>query len=178
MNEQVLINEPAVTPASVGVRFGIMTGFASIIFSLVLYLTGLHLNKGVSYLGTIIPIIGIVMAYRYYKRENHGFMSYGQGLGTGTILATVSGVLSGVFTYIYLKFVDSNIIQQIRNASIEEMENKGMSDEQIEQATSMTEKFTTPEMMLVFGVVGAVILGFILSLIIAAIMKRNRPEFE
>ncbi|KAA3435910.1 DUF4199 domain-containing protein [Rufibacter hautae] len=178
MNEQAIMQEPTVTPASVGIRYGIMTGFASIIFSLVLYLTGLHLNKGVTYLGTIIPIVGIILAYRYYKKENGGFMSYGQGLGTGTILATVSGVLSGIFTYIYLKFIDSNIIEQIRNASIEEMENKGMSDEQIEQATSMTEKFTTPEMMFLFGIVAAVILGFILSLIIAAIMKRSRPEFE
>lgn len=74
--------------------------------------------------------------------------------------------------------MDANIIQQIRNASIEEMESKGMSDEQIEQATSMTEKFTSPEMMLVMGFIGAIILGFILSLVIAAIMKRNRPEFE
>ncbi|WP_181309063.1 DUF4199 domain-containing protein [Rufibacter sp. XAAS-G3-1] len=172
------MNEQTVTPGSVGVRYGIMTGFASIIFSLVLYLTGLHTNKMVSYLGMIIPIVGIVMAYNYFKKENNGFMSYGQGLGTGTILSAVSGVLSGIFTYIYLKFVDANIIQQIRNASIEEMESKGMSDEQIEQATSMTEKFTSPEMMLVMGFIGAIILGFILSLVIAAIMKRNRPEFE
>ncbi|GGK89528.1 DUF4199 domain-containing protein [Rufibacter glacialis] len=172
------MNEQTVSPGSVGVRYGIITGFVSIIYSLILYMTGLHLNKGLSYLGTVIPIVGIIMAYLYYKKENGGFMSYGQGLGTGTILAAVSGVLSGTFTYIYLKFIDGNILEQIRNASIEEMENKGMSDEQIEQAASMTEKFTTPEMMLIMGVVGAVLLGFILSLLIAAVMKRNRPEFE
>ena len=130
------MNEQTVSPGSVGVRYGIITGFVSIIYSLVLYMTGLHLNKGLSYLGTIIPIVGIVMAYLYYKRENGGFMSYGQGLGTGTILATVSGVLSGTFTYIYMKFIDGNILEQIRNASIEEMENKGMSEEQIEQAAT------------------------------------------
>ncbi|MBC3540755.1 DUF4199 domain-containing protein [Rufibacter sediminis] len=178
MNEQAIMHEPAVTPSSVGIRYGVITAFISIIFSLILYVTGLHTNKGLSYASMIIPIIGIVLAYNYFKKENGGFMSYGQGLGTGTIVTAVSGVLSGLFTYIYLKFVDPNVLEQIRNSSIEEMENKGMSDEQIEQAVSMTEKFTTPEMMLVMGLIGAVILGFFLSLIIAAIMKRSRPEFE
>ncbi|RNI30330.1 DUF4199 domain-containing protein [Rufibacter immobilis] len=172
------MNERTVTPGSVGVRYGIITGFISIIFSLILYVTGLHTNKAVTYIGMIIPIAGIVLAYNYFKKENNGYMSYGQGLGIGTLLATVSGVLSSIFAYIYLKFIDPNIIEQIRNSSIEEMERNGMSDEQIEAATSMTEKFTTPEMMFIFGLIGAVFLGFIFSLIIAAIMKRNRPEFE
>lgn len=172
------MQEQAPTPASVGIRYGIITGFVSIIFSLILYMTGLHLNKGLSYLGMIIPVVGIVLAYKHFKSENAGYMSYAQGLGLGTTLAVVAGVLSSIFTYIYLKFIDGSIIEQIRNASVEELEKNGMSDEQIEQAMSMTESFTSPEMMFVFGIVGAAFWGFIVSLIVAAIMKNSRPEFE
>jgi phage shock protein PspC (stress-responsive transcriptional regulator) len=32
--------------------------------------------------------------------------------------------------------------------------------------------------MVVFAVLGGLVFGFLLSLIISAIMKRNRPEFE
>ncbi|GAB2544448.1 DUF4199 domain-containing protein [Rufibacter soli] len=172
------MEEQTVTPASVGIRYGLITGFISIIYSLLLFVTGLHLNKGFSYLAILIPIVGIVFAYRNFKNENGGFMSYGQGLGTGTILGAVSGVMSSIFSYIYIKFIDGSIMEQIRNGSIEEMEQKGLSDEQIDNAIKITEKFSTPEMMFLFGLIGAVFMAFLISLIVAAVMKNNRPEFE
>jgi hypothetical protein len=32
------------------------------------------------------------MAMNAYKKENNGFMSYGQGLGIGTLMSAVSGL--------------------------------------------------------------------------------------
>ncbi|MTI21229.1 DUF4199 domain-containing protein, partial [Fulvivirga sp. RKSG066] len=58
------------------------------------------------------------------------------------------------------------------------MQESGMSDDQIDQAMSMTETFTSPELMAVFGILGGLFFGFIISLIISAFTKNSNPELE
>ncbi|PIQ19874.1 MAG: DUF4199 domain-containing protein, partial [Cytophagales bacterium CG18_big_fil_WC_8_21_14_2_50_42_9] len=79
---------------------------------------------------------------------------------------------------IYLKFIDSELIQRMQEKQYMEMERRGMTDEQIEQATQMSQKLTSPEMMVIWAIIGTLLMGFILSLIIAAITKNTRPDFE
>ncbi|WP_207436369.1 DUF4199 domain-containing protein [Sabulibacter ruber] len=172
------MNEQTVTPGSVGVRYGIITGFISVLYSLILFITDLNTNPVLSNLSLLILLGGIIMAYVYFKKENMGFMSYGQGLGIGTLLSAISGLLSGIFVYIYVEFIDTGLVERMRNIQIEKMEEQGLSDEQIEQAMAMAEKFTGPLMMLVVTIIASAFFGFVFSLIVAAIMKRNRPEFE
>ena len=64
------------------------------------------------------------------------------------------------------------------NLTRSRMEEKGMDDAQIDQAMAMVEKFSGGALSTVFAVLGALLIGFILSLIISAITKNPRPEFE
>ena len=59
-----------------------------------------------------------------------------------------------------------------------DMEERGMSDAQIEQAMQMTEAFTSPAALTIIGVIVSVIFGFILSLIVTAFTKNSNPELE
>ena len=57
------------------------------------------------------------------------------------------------------------------------MEEQGrLSEEQIDQAMEMTAKFMTPEMMLIFGIVGGVIMGLIVALIVTIFTQKKNPE--
>lgn len=178
MNDTTVHHETHASPTSVALRYGLITGFLTIIYTLILYVTELNTNTGLSWLGMLIPVIGIVLAYNAFKKENGGFMSYGQGLGIGTLLATISGLLGAIFNYVYTNFIDTNVMARMREAQVVEMEKKGLSDEQIEQALGMADNFTSPIMLLIIGVLGGAFIGFLISLIVSAIMKNNRPEFE
>ncbi|MDX5346604.1 MAG: DUF4199 domain-containing protein [Hymenobacteraceae bacterium] len=172
MNEHV---EPSVS--SVALRYGIITGLVLVIFTLILLLTDMSGEPSISWLAYLIIIGGIVLGMKHFRAENGGFMSYGQGLGLGTLLSVIAGGLAGITTYVYIKFIDSSSVGKILEKQRLDLEERGMDDDQIEQTMAMTEKFTNPEMMLVFTILIYLMVGFILSLIIAAIMKRNRPEF-
>ena len=163
---------------TVAVRYGIITGIVTVIYSLILYMTELNNNKWLSFISTAILIVGIVLAHRYFKSLNSGYMSYGQGLGIGSLLSVIVGVFSGIFMYVYLKFIDSTVIERMQEAQYIEMEKRGMSEEQMEQAIQLSQKMTGPEMMVVWAILGTLFFGFILSLIISAITKHTRPEFE
>lgn len=172
------MNEKQASVSSVGFRYGLFTGLVSIVYSLILFLADLNLNRGLGAISYVILIIGIVLAYREFKKENLGYMSYGQGLGIGTLLGIITGVMSGIFIYVYVSFVDPTFLEKVREAQIIELERQNYSDEQIEQALAMAERFTGPAMMAIFAVVGSIILAFLFSLVIAAIMRNSRPDFE
>ncbi len=53
------------------------------------------------------------------------------------------------------------------------LEAQGLSEEQIQQGMNMTKKFTTPPMILLFTLLGMTFFGTILSLVAAAIAKKN-----
>jgi hypothetical protein len=86
--------------------------------------------------------------------------------------------MGGLFSYIYIKFVDSTMMTKIIEMQRLELEKRNMSDEEIEQAIEMSSSFTTPEMILVMSIIGFFFTGFLISLVVAAAMRNARPEFE
>lgn len=135
-------------------------------------------NRALTSLAFVILIVGIVLGMKDYRAQNNTFMSYGQGLGIGSLISAIVGLIGSMFSMFYLEFIDNTIIKQSMDKAREDMETRGMDDAQIDQAMSMTEKFMTPGIMFAMGVLSYVIIGFIISLIIAAIMRKDKPVFE
>ncbi len=115
----------------------------------------------------------MVFAHKAFKEGGDGFMSYGQGLGIGTLISLISGLLSSAFMFIYIKFVDDSMIAQIKEQQISGMEEEGMSDAQIESAMEIASVFLTPGMIAIIGVVVFVFIGFVISLIVCSIMLQQ-----
>ena len=168
--------ENKATVPSLAIRYGLITGLVLIIYSAVLQITGLATNQVLGYVSYLFLIGGIIMAIKGFKNSNDGYMSFAQGLGLGSILSGIAGLLSAIFMYVYIKFIDNSFIEKIQEIQIAAMEEKGMSDEEIDQAMEIAGKFMTPEIMFIFGILGMLFIGFILSLIISAIMKNEKPE--
>ena len=167
-----------VTTTAVGIRYGLLTGLVSIIFSFLLFATAQEGNMALSMLGMVIWIVGLVLAQRFFKASNGGFMSYGQGLGIGTVLSAVSGTMGALFRYVYMEFIDPSSAQRAVDLARTKMEAQGMDDAQIDQGIAMSQKFSSGPIGLAMGIVFSIVIGFVLSLIISAIIKNNRPEFE
>ena len=172
------INATPVTTTSVGLRYGLLTGLVSIIFSFILFVT--HADQSpVRWLALGILVGAMVMAHNAFKQGNGGFMNYSQGLGIGVIMGGISGVLSTAFNFLYMTFIDPEYMGRIMETTRAKMEEKGgMSDEQIDQAIKMVQKFSSGGWMVLFGVVGSVLFGFLIALVISAITKNSKPEFE
>lgn len=161
-----------------GLRIAFITSLILIIYSMILQLTGLAANQYLGYVNHLIIIGGIIWAHKSYKEMGDGYMTYGQGLGLGVVVSGVSGTISILFLYLYIKFIDDSMIGLIMEQARRDMESKGMGDDEIEQAMAVTEKMMTPEMIVVFGILAALLFGFIFSLIISAFTKNNNPEVE
>ncbi|MEQ8238419.1 MAG: DUF4199 domain-containing protein [Cyclobacteriaceae bacterium] len=167
-----------VSVKSVAIKYGLINAFLSIIFFLAVDLAGQAGNQSLSWFGIVISGAVIYFAHREFLSGGDNYMSYSQGLGIGTLLSLVNGVISGLFTYLYVTFVNTSFIDAVREKSRMDLEEQGLSDAQIDQAMSFSESFTTPIALAIIGIISSVFLGFIISLIISAITKKNRPEFQ
>lgn len=169
---------PAATPVSVGIRYGILTGLAMIIVSVLLNVTEQEQGPG-KWLTTVILIGGIFLAHKYYKQVHNGYLNYGQGVGIGAILSGVAAILNAISSYIYINFVDPGMAERILNKAQADMEARGgMSDADIERAIAWTAKFVNGPLMMVSVIFVIVLMGVLAALVISAFTKNARPEFE
>ncbi|MBT32162.1 MAG: DUF4199 domain-containing protein [Thalassobius sp.] len=169
--------EDQVSIKSVGVKYGLIYGLFSIVYFLLLQFLNLAGEQSLGYLSFVFMIIMLVFAYKEFKAYNDGFMRLGQGIGLGMLILLISTVLSSIFSYIYLKFIDDSMIQMIIDMTREQMAtNPDLSDQQIEDALAMSVKFITPEMILIGGFFSSMFFGFLISLIMSLIFKKDDPD--
>ncbi len=171
-------NIEKVTTRSVGIRYGLILSVVSIAYFLGISMAGLAGEGGIwSFIGAIPSIIVIILAHKYFKENGNGFMEFGQGFGIGFWVVLISSIVSSVFTYVYMKFIDTTFTQTMLDKSREKMAEAGnMSDAQIDQAMEFTAKFMTPEAVVGMGIVMGLIFGCIIALIVTIFTKKSNPD--
>jgi hypothetical protein len=164
--------------ARIALKWGIVSAVMIIIYTVALYISGLFKTPALSWIPFIFLLFGIVMSLREFKLMNTNFINFSEGLGLGTLMSAVCAIIASIFNYIYITFIDTTILQQMRELQIEQLEQQGLSSEQIEQAMEMASRFATPGLTLLFSIIVYVICGFIFSLVISAIIKNSKPELD
>ncbi|NNF02714.1 MAG: DUF4199 domain-containing protein [Bacteroidia bacterium] len=163
-----------ISASSIGIRFGMIGALISIIFSVVVYLMSWQMQSWQQWLPYILLFIIVFLAvksFRETKEEN--LISFGECFKVGMIVTGVMVLVSMIWVYVYMQFIDPELVEMIMEKQITQMEDRGMSDEQIEQALSMSENFMSPPMMAIFAGVAQGIAGAIISLIVAAFMQKK-----
>ncbi|MAZ93231.1 MAG: hypothetical protein CMF58_02340 [Lentimicrobiaceae bacterium] len=163
-------------PASLS---GFYLGITLIIFSLLLFLLDIDLESPFRYISYIIVAAGLFWSMISYRdKYMDGFLDYKGAFSAGFYTGLIASLIAGIFAYVYAQYIDIGLTEEIlMQAETEMLENNpNMTDEQIDQALTMTEKFTSPAMMGVWGFVGNLVVSTILSLIIAIFAKRENKN--
>lgn len=159
-------------------KYGLILGIASSIYSIFLYFANLSTSTGFAYLSFGITIGVVVLAIREYLSLNGGFMSLKEGFRVGFVTSLIGGVISSVVSVVYTMIDKQAIAQVLDETRMKLEENPQMTDEIIEMSMSWTESLMKPFPMLMIGIISSAIGGAILSLIIAAIMKKDDPGYN
>jgi hypothetical protein len=170
--------EEKTSTARVALKYGVLASVVIMIYTTIINVAGMGQNKILSSLTFVFMIVAIVLAMKSFREQNKGFMSYGEGLGIGSLVSAIMGLLSSAFTMFYIQFIDNNLLTQSMDQVREDMERRGMDDAQIDQAMELSQKFMSPGIVFVMGVLGYLVVGFIISLIVSAIIRRDKPVFE
>src|SRR3954469_21999660 len=102
-----------VSTRSVGIRYGLIMGVIGIALFVVFIAADVDIQGPARWLNVLVLAVLIFLAHKYFKDNGDGFMTIGQGTGIGFWMCLISSSISSVFTYIYVKFIDTGFIQQM-----------------------------------------------------------------
>lgn len=169
-----------------GLEYGLYFGLAVIVSFVLIYALNIDpisnplagtISSFCSYL--IFPITFIILAINTFKKSNNGFISLGESIKTGVTVsfigAIVFGVFSLVFNMMFPEYMDEMLNQTKR---LMMKQNPNMTSQQLEAAISMTKKFTSPAFSIPLSIVMFSFMGLIYSLIVGAIVKKDKPVFN
>jgi hypothetical protein len=171
------------TTTQIALKWGAIAGLLLMITSICGFVFNLQANNTYTVVTSlltflIIPILILVFAMKDYKANNNSFMGYGEGIGIGAMTGGIAGLISGIFTFIYMKFFDPSIIDKAKDLQMAKMEEQGLSSEQIDQSMEIIKMFSNPGVLMVFSIIMYIIVYLIISLIVSVIQKNEKPFFE
>jgi len=130
------------------------------------------------YLGLVVLIAGMIIGSLMYKKLQPGeYLTYGQSFTVNFLIGLYATIISVIFYFFYVKFINTGLIQEMLEMARNKMEAKGnLSSDQIDQAMNMTQKFMSPIGMMLWGLVGNAFFSAIFALIIAIFVRKNNPD--
>lgn len=153
---------------------GIILGLLSVVYTLALYFFDQTMNKTLGYLFMIVQIAVLFFMIKSYRDSYlHGFMTYGQSLGAGVVIVLYSTIIAIVFSYILYKFIDPGLITKMLAVSEEGMAKRGYTQEQIDAGMNMIKKTTTPEFIMIIGLIASMFFGTVMALIVSIFTRKE-----
>jgi hypothetical protein len=162
----------------IALNYGLILGFLGILQSVALYALGKTYDQDwyTQVIGIIIMAVIIFLGIKEYRKQNGGLLSLGQGLKTGVGIALIGTIISLIYMFIFVSFIEPGFIEQIVELQKQKfLENPNMTDEMIETMGENTRKYFwvfTIGTVLIFSL----FIGFVVSLIASLVMKKTDEE--
>lgn len=163
----------------IGLLYGGITSLLSILIGFALSSFGLSdmSSGGNGWVNALILILGIYLCSEAFKKVNDGYMSSSELIQMSLYIGVVVGLISGIFSWIYLTYIDPEMMDKIYRMAEIKMEEQGNSDEQIEMATDLMKKFMSPPFLIGIGLIMNLLFSLILGAVLSLFLKNDRPVF-
>jgi hypothetical protein len=157
-------------------KYSLIIAAATFVYELVLYLTGLIGTTGFGLIRTIIAVVLLVVALRQFRSLNNGYMTFGQALGLSFMASIVSTAIRAALTSAYLATFGEEILASLLEQTVGPLQaNPAMDSQTMEMVTGVLGAVFTPAGIFVSSLISGAIGGFIISLILAMILKKPPP---
>jgi hypothetical protein len=169
---------------NVGLTYGLIGGLALSVYFILMYLGGVEFFMGpLSWLGYVIIIVIAVLAGLKQRKLNGGSLEFGEALKVVFLVFALGFLLQTITSHILFNYIDVPFKDAMTQKALEKTEDLlkrfGASQDQIDKAledAAKRDSFSIKSQLLGYGV--TCILFFLVSLIIAAIIKRKPAPFE
>ncbi|MBL0340530.1 MAG: DUF4199 domain-containing protein [Bacteroidetes bacterium] len=163
---------------STSVKYGLILGGVLAALPLIFYSLGLEKNETLQnismYFNIVLMAVIIFLGIKEFRdKSGNGFITFGKGFSMGMVISIVGGAISAVFSYLYFTVINPGMVTYIRMMQEQKMIEKGMSESEVEKMADTMAMWSTPTMMASFSLVGMIIMGLVITLICAGILKRR-----
>ena len=170
------MEEKTKSSTSNALSYGLITGAVMIVYSLILYLLNLHLNRYLPLISFLILLVGMTYGtIQFRNKAMNGFISYGKAYSSGFMIALFAGILAAIYAFIFYQFIAPDVVREILDMANQNIMAKSaqMSDDQMQKAMDMTTKFVTPPFMSIMLLIYCLVIAAIGGLITSAFIKKE-----
>jgi hypothetical protein len=168
---------------SIAVACGLITGLALILLMTILYLGGVESYFGYYWLGWLVLISAAVTAAAMEKKAREGFLEFKDALKAAFLVFVIALFLQSLYSWILLNYIDHGFRDALEKITLDKME-KMMNSLKVDQDTidktmdvqRGKNQYSLAKIMQ--GLCFTYIFCFLVSLLIAAIIKKKKPEFH
>ncbi len=164
--------------------YGLYSALISIFLNVVIWAGGIMESLGlfgsliVALLSFVISfVILFIFAKNYRNKEFEGYISFTEAFKFLMLVTIVSTVILVIYTYIFHSFIApdymENLMASMQQKTLEFMESRGIPDASIDQAMEKFKEIPTIAKTLRQAALSGIIGGGIISLIVAAIVKKK-----
>lgn len=180
------IYESEVPFINTALRYGLIGGAFSIVTTLMMHLTGISdgsngsliMSSIISMLVVFVLYIGCqIMAIRTHRNsELGGYITFKRAFMVTLVVTLIIGVISALFNYIYLNFIDPDYISRFLGNMQDFLESYDVPEDQIEQTLEETAAGLDPSLLgSLKSTFYVSIFGALIGVIVAAVMKKETP---
>jgi ABC-type antimicrobial peptide transport system permease subunit len=156
--------------------YGLISGAVIIIYSLILFIAGQHMNKFLGWISYVILIGGMVYGtLEYRKKYQGGFMTFGQAFQSCFFIGLVAGVLGTIYMFFFVNYINPGFVNEVLEQAKTSMQDQNLTEDQMDAALQWTRKFTSPLLMTITSIVTYSIMSVVLGLIVALFLKKEDP---
>ena len=162
--------------------YALIMAIAQIVATLISYFLGYQTDNMASgrwfqVMPLVISIVILILGIKAVRDEQPGKgLSYGKGVGTGALITLYSCIIGSIYAYIHFTYVNPNFADYVVEFSRTQWAVAGKSEAQMEVAEKGVRWFTKPAIQAIASFIIGNIFGVILSLIIAAFLKREPAQ--
>ena len=177
------IDEPTnVSIWPVALKWGVIGGVISVLYGQLAQTVGISDPFGqegaapwtVLLVSVAMYVVMGILAVRDVKTALGGYISFGKAFGAVFVTALIIALVGAVWQIIYSSLIYPEYYADLDDFLVEQYEDGGMAEDQIEAAMSFTRMSFNPLGALIGALVGGAFFGGIFGLIIAAVMKKDR----
>ena len=157
---------------------GLYLGIIGSVVHLALWASGQLLE--LNWVNSLIWFIGLiaftVLGIKKYKEASGGYISWGQGVKIGMGITMICAVITVIYTLLFMNVIDPGFQEQAMEVQKQAWLDGGMTEEQVDASTAMAENFQSPAIASAMILGFSAFVGFIISAIIAAILKKSEED--
>lgn len=158
-------------------NYGLIYGLFSVLLSVIVYSSGDYLQKP-AWSTILITFFGFGITYYaifLYRKALGGFLNLGQAMKMGVAVALIGGIIASISNYVFMTYIEPGLVEEMLELGRRQLEESGISDDQIEMSLEMSKKFMQPWLMTAMGIISSVFMGIIYSLVAGLILQKKQP---
>ncbi len=182
-DDRLIVDPASVSPWPIAVRYGLIGGLVYSIYTLISNMSGLTggefglVASSISgFLVFAIAITLIVLPVKHHRDSDlGGYITIGRVILIGMVVTAISMLISNIFNYIYMNFIDPSFVENMMG-QMEEAMGSMIPEDQMDDFLLKIQEGFEPAAMIKNGIIMTAVFGLIVSGIIGLIMKKDPPR--